>query len=82
LIDFSHYRKKEYLQQLKLSDSEVELLLTAKAKEYRDYFWKGQWKKEPEFDMVMITSLFTFYCNITIDTIRFAKKLVTPDSGL
>jgi hypothetical protein len=58
---FFRYRKKEFLQQLKLSDSEGELLLTAKVEEYRDYFWKGQWEKEPEFDRVMITTFFTFY---------------------
>ncbi|MDR2130000.1 MAG: hypothetical protein LBP56_02320 [Odoribacteraceae bacterium] len=82
LIDFIRYRKKEFLQQLKLSDSEIELLLTATVEEYRDYYRKGIWEKEPEFDRVMITTLFTFYWNITIDTIRFAKKLVKKPSGL
>jgi hypothetical protein len=82
LIDFIRYRKKEFLQQLKLSDSEMGLLLTAKVEEYRDYYWKGHWEKEPEFDRVMITTLFTFYWNITIDTINFAKKLVKKKSGL
>jgi hypothetical protein len=82
LIDFFRYRKKEYLQQLKLSDSEVELLLTAKVEEYRDYYYKGQWEKEPEFDRVMITTLFTFYWKITLETISFAKKLVKKPSGL
>jgi hypothetical protein len=82
LIDFFRYRKKEFLQQLKLFDSEMELLLTVKVEEYRDYYHKGHWEKEPEFDRVMITTLFTFYWNITIDTIRFAKKLVKKTSGL
>jgi hypothetical protein len=82
LINFTHYRKKEYLQQLKLSDAEMELLVTAKVEEYRDYYWKGLWEKEPEFDRVMITTLFTFSWNITIDTINFAKKLVKTKSGL
>ncbi|GAB6012451.1 radical SAM protein [Viscerimonas tarda] len=82
LIDFIRYRKKEFLQQLKLSDSEIEILLTAKVEEYRNYYWKGLWEKEPEFDRVMVTTLFTFYWNITIDTIRFAKKLVKKPSDL
>ena len=82
LINFIRYRKKEYLQQLKLSDSEIELLLTAKVEEFRDYYWKGHWENEPEFDRVMITTLFTFYWNITIETINFAKKLVKKKSGL
>jgi hypothetical protein len=78
IIDFIRYRKKEFLQQLNLSDSEIELLLTAKVEEYRDYYHKGFWEKEPEFDRVFVTTLFTFYWNTTIDTIRFAKKLVKP----
>ncbi len=76
ITDFIHYRKKEHLQQIKLSDSEIELLLTAKVEEYRDYYHKGVWEKEPEWDRVMVTTLFTFYWGITVDTILFAKKLV------
>jgi hypothetical protein len=76
IIDFIHYRKKEHLQQINLYDSEIELLLTAKVEEYRDYYHKGMWEKEPEWDRVMVTTLFTFYWNITIETILFAKKLV------
>ncbi|MCL2291009.1 MAG: hypothetical protein FWC34_09980 [Bacteroidetes bacterium] len=82
LIDFIRYRKKEYLQQLKLSDSEIEILLTAKVEEFRDYYHKRVWEKEPEWDRVLITTLFTFYWNITIDTIQFAKKLVKKPVGL
>ncbi|MDR1729102.1 MAG: hypothetical protein LBR52_00350 [Prevotellaceae bacterium] len=82
LIDFFRYRKKEYLQQLKLSDSEIELLLTAKVEEYRDYYHKGLWEKEPEWDRVFITTLFTFYWNITVETIKFAKNFVKKPSGL
>jgi hypothetical protein len=82
IIDFIRYRKKEFLQQLKLSDSEVELLLTAKVAEFREYYWKNLWEKEPEWDRVMVTTLFTFYWNITIETINFAKKLVKRPSGL
>ena len=82
LIDFIHYGKKECLQRLRLSDSEIELLLTTKVEEYRDYYHKRKWETEPEWDRVFITTLFTFYWNITIETIQFAKKLVKKPSGL
>ena len=82
LIDFIRYRRHEFLQQLKLSDSEFELLLSVKVEEFRDYYWKGIWEKEPEWDRVMVTTLFTFYWNITIETINFAKKLVKKPSEL
>jgi hypothetical protein len=82
LLDFIRYRKREYLQQLKLSDSELEILLTMKVEEFRQYYWKGLWEKEPEWDRVMVTTLFTFYWKITVETILFAKKLVKEPSGL
>ena len=82
LFDFIYYRKKEFFQQLNLSDSEVELLITAKVKEYRDYYHKKMWEKDPEWDRVLITTLFTYHWNITIETIEFAKKLVKKNSGL
>jgi hypothetical protein len=82
LIDFFRYRKKEHLQQLKLNDSEMELLLTAKVEEYRDYYYKGFWEKEPEWDRVCITTLFTYYWSITVETINFAKKLVKNKNNL
>lgn len=40
----------------------------------KDYYWKGTWEKEPEWDRVGVTTLFTFYWNITIETIKFAKN--------
>jgi hypothetical protein len=82
IFDFIRYRKKEFLQKVKLSDSDVELLLTAKIFEFRDYYWKHIWEKEPEWDRVMVTTLFTFYWNITVETINFAKKLVKKSNGL
>jgi len=82
IIDFIRYRKKEFLQQLNLSDSEIEILLTKKVEEYRDYYHKKIWEKEPEWDRVLITTLFTYYWDITIETIEFAKKLVKNKNGL
>lgn len=43
---------------------------------YRAYFIKGKYKKEPKWDRVYITTLFTFYWKITIETINFAKIFV------
>ncbi|OAV66757.1 hypothetical protein Barb4_02761 [Bacteroidales bacterium Barb4] len=49
---------------------------------YKDYYWKGIWEKESEWDRVMITTLFTFYWKETVETINFAKKLVKKPSEL
>lgn len=78
-IEYIRTKKKDVLHQLNICDSEMELLLYSKIIEYKDYYWKGIWEKEPEWDRIFITTLFTFYWKTTIDTINFAKKLVKPD---
>jgi len=78
VVELIRTRKKELLSDLRLFESEMVLLLTAKVLEFKDYYRKGLWENEPEWDRVFITTLFTFYWNVTIDTIQFAKKLVKP----
>ncbi|GHT19754.1 hypothetical protein AGMMS4957_04750 [Bacteroidia bacterium] len=80
IIEFIRSRKKEFLHQLRLSNSEMDWILTSKIEEYKDYYYKGLWENEPEWDRVFVTTLFTFYWDITIETILFAKKLVKPKS--
>lgn len=43
---------------------------------YRKYHLQGKYKHDPKWDRVCITTLFTFYWDITIKTIEFAKYLV------
>ena len=42
----------------------MEILLTAKFVEYKDFYWKGLWEQEPEWDRIFVTTLFTFYWDI------------------
>lgn len=44
-------------------------------KEYRKKYKCKEYFTNPRFDKICITTLFTFYWNITIDTINFAKQL-------
>lgn len=44
-------------------------------KEYRKKYKNKEYFTNPRFDKVGITTLFTFYWDITIDTINFAKQL-------
>lgn len=44
-------------------------------KEYRKKYRDKEYFTNPRFDKVGITTLFTFYWDITIDTINFAKQL-------
>ena len=58
------------------SDSifEDEMVLDV-VKEYRKKYKDKEYFTKPRFDKVGITTLFTFYWDITIDTINFAKQL-------
>lgn len=80
--DFIYKRQKESLYQIHPEDSILEILITSKLIEYKDYYHKGTWKKEPEWDRIFVTTLFTFYWDITIETINFAKLLVKKKKDL
>lgn len=59
-------------------------IIEALFKFYRQYFYRKRYF-EPEFrkyDRVGITTLFTFYWNITIETINFAKRLCKTNEGV
>ena len=59
-------------------------IIEALFKFYRQYFYRKRYF-EPEFrkyDRVGITTLFTFYWDITIETINFAKQLCKTDEGV
>lgn len=59
-------------------------LIEALVKFYRQFFYRKRYF-EPEFrkyDRVGITTLFTFYWNITIETINFAKQLCKTPEGV
>ena len=63
------------------SDSSFELLLETApilkrwVHEYRTRFKSKWYFKKPRWDRVCVTTLFTFYWDITIETIEFAKRI-------
>lgn len=65
---------------LNLEESKAELLVIGKLMDYADIYKKRLYLKSPKFDRIYVTTLFTFYWKITIETIEFCKKLVKqPD---
>ncbi|MCD7972447.1 MAG: hypothetical protein LUG18_07240 [Candidatus Azobacteroides sp.] len=82
IVDFIRTRKREYLVALQLDKSELEIVLTQWLINYKDYYWRREYERNPDWDRVFVTTLFTFYWNITIETINFAKTLVKPDGLL
>lgn len=81
-IEYIKTRKKEVIERLAIERSDMELILLAKLDDWKNYYWKGTWKENPEWDRVGVTTLFTFYWDITVETINFAKLLVKKKKDL
>lgn len=78
VYDFIKTRKKDYYASLQLDSYNSELLLGNWVIYYKDYYWKKLYLAEPEWDRVMITTLFTFYFDATVKCINDFKRLVKP----
>jgi len=81
-IAFIKTRKKEFIEKIAIERSAFELILYSKLDDWKNYYWKGTWKKYPDWDRVAVTTLFTFYWDITVETINFAKLLVKKKKDL
>lgn len=81
LINYLRTKKKEFYDKLELDKSKEELLLVNWVSYYKDYYWK-KWYKRPherEWDRILVTTLFTFYFDITVKTINELKDLLKED---
>jgi hypothetical protein len=61
---------------LDVTDSQHYNLILGWLENYKNYYWKKEYVDSPFWDKVFVTTLFTFYWKITIETIEFAKTLV------
>ena len=72
LFDFIKLGKYAILETEKIFEDEIVFDII---KQYRKKYKDKEYFTKPRFDKVGITTLFTFYWDITIDTINFAKQL-------
>lgn len=72
LFEFIKFGKFSILESQDVFSDEIVLEIV---KEFRKKYKNKDYFKHPRFDKVGITTLFTFYWDITIDTINFAKQL-------
>lgn len=72
LFDFIKIGRYAILEADSIFEDEM---ILAVVKEYRKKYKDKEYFSKPRFDKVGITTLFTFYWDITIDTINFAKQL-------
>lgn len=75
IFEYIRTKKHELLELLESESNGYNLLIRDCLIFYKDYYHKGKWKEkeEREWDRVFVTTLFTFYWSITIDTINFCK---------
>lgn len=76
IATYIKYRRKADIEKIGLEDSAYAVLLAPWVDFYKDYYHKKEYLKYPKWDWVGVTTLFTFYWDITIETILFAKGLV------
>ena len=82
LTEYVKTRKKVHLEKLPQDETGLNMLQIQYVEDAKDFYWKGTWEQEPEWDWVGVTTLFTFYWDKTIETINFAKKLVKDPKNL
>ena len=73
IATYIRYRRHDDLERIGLKDSEYELLLIPWLEHFKNFFHKKEYLKYPKWDWVGVTTLFTFYWSITIETIEFAN---------
>ncbi len=72
--------KKEFILALCIDDNRFAPLILQVLNEYTRLYKKAEY--EPFWDRIYVTTLFTFYWKITVETIQFAKRLVKDPSQI
>lgn len=77
-------RKTSFIEALKIEDSGIYDFLVSWIDQFKDYYWKKQYLNlgEREWDWIGVTTMFTFYFDITVKTINQAKDLLKPNGTL
>jgi len=81
-FEYIKTKKHSILDLLEIDKSDMSIILYSKINDFKNFYWQGTWKKYPEWDRVGVTTLFTFYWDITVETINFAKFLVKKPEDL
>lgn len=69
-------KRTSHLLDIGIQDSRFEILLQHRLSDFADNFKSKRYQREPYYDRIYVTTLFTFYWKITVETIHFCKKLV------
>lgn len=78
IINFIKTRKTSCLEEMNLFDMDEWIIVENWIRYFKDFYWSKEYLKHPEWDRILITTLFTFYFDITVSTINQLKGLVKP----
>lgn len=80
ILSFIKTRKRTHLDELGLESIEDNSYLTEWLDHFKDYYWKKDYLNptEKEWDWIGVTTMFTFYFDITVRTINEVKLLLKP----
>ena len=76
IANYIRHRRNADLEKIAIDDSSYSALIYPWIEYYKNFYHKKEYIKNPKWDWVGVTTLFTFYWDITIETILFAKTLV------
>lgn len=84
LFQYIRTRKTSYLEELIIRESGIYDFLVSWIDQFKDYYWKKQYlnPSEREWDWIGVTTMFTFYFDITVKTINEVKGLLKTDGTL
>lgn len=82
IATYIRYRRKSDLENIGIDDSEDAIFIYPWIEHFKKFYHSGEYKKHPRWDWVGVTTLFTFYWGITIETIEFAKIMVKNPKNL
>lgn len=84
LFQYINTRKKSLLDALDIEDTGISVFLLSWIDQFKDYYWKKQYlnPNEREWDWIGVTTMFTFYYDITVTTINEVKSLLKPGGTL
>lgn len=80
--EYIKVKKTDTLDLIVYSNSRYKQLVLNCLENFSNIYKKREYNKFPKWDRVYVTTLFTFYWKITVDTIHYAKHLVKFEDGL
>ena len=82
IAEYIKNRKQADFERISIDDSSYSILIYPWLEYYKKYYHNKEYINNPQWDWVGVTTLFTFYWDITIETIEFAKTMVKDLNNL